>query len=602
MKRSLFTCIVALAVYAVSSAKVVLQEDFSKFTSGSDEAPFKDTPVDVGGTIPSDMTQTPGWAAADVYQAGGVAYIALGNGVLSTPAIDVSANTGAYMVKFRAKGESDGALAIVMDHNDVEGAGILTLSKEWEEYTLAMTKGTVDTKIAFAGMYGAFYVDDIVVDDSGAAIPWALSATEFSRESFTANWEAAKGADSYALNVFTFHFDPVTTVMSREYLLKDKIVEGTSLKVTGIDFGTPYYYTVCGRKNGSMTGESNRVDVLPARVSAPIAYDAVDVADGCFTGSWSESDVATLYDMHVVKIHSAGTTGKYDLINTDFSYLDTDGTVDKPQKELEYRLDGDWEVVMPALAKGMLGLNNQDFSLFDEAMLVSPVYDFSVGGGNVTVAFDAMGRKNMTKGFIAIVHYKSDGSIEYTEQREFDVTEEMASKSFDFTGCKSNSFVVVSSGMLGMLFLDNLRVTVDMNAGENILVPIRSYETVATRCVAGNLGLDEGDTLGYYVNGIYRDKFGYLPEVTSDRSNPVVVSGLAGIKDVEVSSDEPRVVVDGACLRISNPYGARVSVFNVDGRLLMTDVSHDAEVSYAVESAGIYIVRVGDNTVKVVVR
>ncbi|WP_295731756.1 hypothetical protein [uncultured Muribaculum sp.] len=602
MKRSLLTCIVALAACAASSAAVVLQEDFSGFKSGSDGAPFKETSVIVDGIVPPDMTQTPGWTGTDVYQAGGCAYIAVGTGVLTTPSVDVSGNAGSYMVKFRAKGESDGTLAFVMDYNNLEGAAILTFTSEWKEYSVAMNAGSTDTHIAFSGMYGAFYIDDIVVDDGGAAIPVALPAADFTRESFTANWEETVGVDSYALNVFTMRYDPVTTIFSREYLLEGKVVESTSFKVTGIDFGTPYYYTVCGCKDGSITKESNRIEVVPGSVSAPVAYDAVEVGDGRFTGLWSESDVATVYAMHVVKIHTASAAGKYDLVSTDFSYFDTEGTVDKPQKELEYRIDGDWEVVMPAFAKGMLGLNNQDFSLFDDAMLLSPVYDLSVGGGNVTVAFDAMGRKNMTKGFIAIGHYKGDGSFEYLDRREFDVTEDLASKSFDFSGCKSNSFILVSSEMLGMLFLDNLRVTVDMNAGERILVPVRTYETPDTSCVAENLGLDDDDTVGYYVNGIYRDKHGYLPEVTSERSNSVIVSGLSGIEDVNASSGGIAVAVDGRSLRISNPYGAEVSVFTVDGRLLMADGSHDAEVSYAAGAAGIYVVRVGDCVVKIAVR
>lgn len=603
MRQSLLTGIFAVAFYsAPMHAAVVIEEDFSRFVSGSDIAPDKESPVIVDGIVPAELTGTPGWSGMGVYQAGGSAYISAGEGNLATPAMNLSANGGNYKIMFRAKADAASTPLIIMDTQNGSGYGFATLTDEWAEYSMTMNGGTHESVIVFSGMYGGYCIDDIVIDDGGVGIPVLLPATDFTRGSFTANWEETVGADSYALNVFTLRYDPVTTIFKRDYLLEGYIVEGTSHIVEGIDFGTPYYYTVSGRQDGNVTFEQEMpMRAIPEAVSAPVAYAATEVGGDSFTGSWSESDLATVYAMHVVKVHTARRAESYDIVNTDFSYIRTEGTVDKPQKELQYRLDGDWEVVMPALAQGMLGLNNQDFSLFDDAMLVSPVYDLSVGGGHVVISFDAMGRRNMTGGFVAVGRYTDAGGVEYVDRKDFDVTEDMASFHFDFYGGTARSFIIVSSEMLGMLFIDNLRVSVDMNAGESLLVPVRTYDTEYTSCTASNLGLGRDDIAGYYVTGIYRDNAGQFPEVVSAMSNSVVVSGLSGISDTDIDAADVSVTVVGRNIRISNPSGCCVGVCSADGRRIACDCSGASTVNCDELSPGIYIVTVGTQVFKVVV-
>ena len=602
MKPTLLTGIFAFALYSAPlHAAVVIEEDFSGFSKGTDVAPDMGSPVITDGIVPAELTKTPGWSGSGVFQAGGSVYISAGEGSLATPAINLSGNGGNYKIMFRAKADVASTPLLIMDTQNGSGYGFATLTDEWAEYTMTMNGGTHASVIVFSGMYGGDCIDDIVIDDGGVGIPVLLPASDFTRGSFTANWEETVGADSYALNVFTLRYDPVTTIFKRDYLLEGYIVEGTSHTVADIDFGTPYYYTVCGCQGGNVTFEQEQpMRVIPEAVSAPVAYAATDVNADSFTGSWSESDLATVYAMHVVKVHTARQAETYDIVNTDFSYIHTEGTVDKPQKELSGRIDGDWEVVMPAFAKGLLGLNNQDFSLFDDAMLVSPVYDLSVGGGHVSISFDAMGRRNLTGGFVAMGRYTDSGGIEYVERKEFDVTENMTSFHFDFYGGSARSFILMSSEMLGMLFIDNLRVSVDMNPGESLLVPVRTYDTAQTSCTASSFGLGHDDIAGYYVTGIYRDNAGQFPEVVSEMSNSVVVAGLAGIDATSDDDSNVSVTVSGMDIRIANPYGGCVVICSADGRRIVSDCSGDATLTCRVPSAGIYVVTVDGRAFKVI--
>lgn len=67
MKGIAITCLVTLLSATLSQAKVVVSEDFQKFTSGTD------TSADMSAEVTdfNTLTQTEGWTGATVYQAGG---------------------------------------------------------------------------------------------------------------------------------------------------------------------------------------------------------------------------------------------------------------------------------------------------------------------------------------------------------------------------------------------------------------------------------------------------------------------------------------------------------------------------------------------------
>lgn len=87
MKGLTITCLVALLSATLSQAKVVVSENFQKFTSGSENAADMSAEV----TDFDAYTNTGGWTGSTVYQAGGSAYLAIGTGLLTSPAVDLSA-------------------------------------------------------------------------------------------------------------------------------------------------------------------------------------------------------------------------------------------------------------------------------------------------------------------------------------------------------------------------------------------------------------------------------------------------------------------------------------------------------------------------------
>lgn len=86
---------------AGETTTVVLSEDFSKFTAGSEDAPDMTNITTSDGEIMQDYINTYGWSGVNIYQAGGCCFLADGTeALLMTPSIDLSADNGNFEIQF----------------------------------------------------------------------------------------------------------------------------------------------------------------------------------------------------------------------------------------------------------------------------------------------------------------------------------------------------------------------------------------------------------------------------------------------------------------------------------------------------------------------
>ena len=597
MKRFLLSILAATFCAFSVDAKVVLTEDFSAFSAGSDTAPdMSNMMSDFTG-----LTQTPGWSGMYVCQAGGSAYLPAGSNLV-TPALDLSAGGGSFVVTFKAKSDSYPAIVLMSDMY-MSAMGYVEITSEWKEYSITLNNGSPGYQIAIQALYSDFYIDDIVVDDMGVDIPVALPSSNFTKDSFTANWQAVGGAVSYLLDVYTLEYNYETTTFDPVYLFKDKEVEGTSYVVTEGEFDVPYYYEVAAKSGKSVSQKSARVTVFPSadEVAVPVAYDATSIEADKFTAAWSASDIATKYYLSVTKLHTAVTDEVYTFVDTDFSEI-TDGTLDAPRKELEYLFNGDWTANMPVMAEGAVGINNQDINFFGAGCLVSPMLNLAAGDGKVNVSFKALARKGMTKGVLALYNYDSDGNVTVADSKEIALTEEWEEHDFVLEGATGvASTVVFTSEEAGMMFIDDLKATVNLAAGSSMVVPVRTYDVAEQATDVTDLNAADGDKLYYYVTASWavRQQEGVvrqIPEVKSVPSNVVYVELPTGIAAVG-SADGASVSVQGSAITVQNTAQANVAIYAIDGKVVATassDVVYDAPT-------GVYLVVVGDKLFKVAV-
>lgn len=209
--------------------QVLLEEDFSKFTAGSETTPDATDVTDATtGYIADELTNTPGWSGNGVFQAGGCAYIGIvdegtddeDTGFLISSTFDGSGNGGYIVVTFRARVAEEGATDAVefvsIDEDDINESDPMSgvvdynqvaITDQWAEYEVELKSGAANASIQLYAYQSPIYIDDIKVAQTvkiDVPAPEALAATNVTPTSFTANWSAVEGATSYLLTVFSF--------------------------------------------------------------------------------------------------------------------------------------------------------------------------------------------------------------------------------------------------------------------------------------------------------------------------------------------------------------------------------------------------------------
>lgn len=219
------------------TASTVIEEDFSRFSDGSEEAPGEII-VNPNGSyiLSSDMTAQPGWRGLGLRPAGGCVLVApylyddgygdgpmLNDGYISTPATPLG---GTATLTFKAKAKKAGSelwVSICDDYNGPSDSEDFYPTEEWKEYTFVTTEGALDEESYFQfrpTSLGEVFIDDIKVDFVRDRIqaPYGLPATNVSSTEFIANWEET-GAPEYLLSVYSIIPDvnPIVGTISENF-------------------------------------------------------------------------------------------------------------------------------------------------------------------------------------------------------------------------------------------------------------------------------------------------------------------------------------------------------------------------------------------------
>lgn len=205
----------AAAPSLAAETQTLLDEDFAKFSDGSESAPGPEITYENSYHIPEAMTAMPGWTGQGVRPAGGCvslhpwedSYGDTRGGYISTPKIMLD---GTATLTFRAKAAgSDNALLWVALCDDDYGPGDdsfdLEVSAQWQNFTLTASNGSLEMPSYFQFMAeeGIILIDDVKIEFKRDRIgrPYPLHAINNSPTEFVARWEPVNGAEAYLLTV-----------------------------------------------------------------------------------------------------------------------------------------------------------------------------------------------------------------------------------------------------------------------------------------------------------------------------------------------------------------------------------------------------------------
>lgn len=278
---------VTLAQATEPPFKIVVQEDFSLWTKGSESSPYGETEGGKSNNYlinPALMHQS-GWRGNYVYQAGGVAYLKLTDdgvaGHIQTPEM---ALYGVVKLTFRAKilkgKQAKGQLWIALcdntqgpiDNKDVD------LTTEWQEYEMVSTQATFNEQNIFQlqPLDCDVLIDDLVIERQKTTLipPKVLPPLNTSSTSFKARWEASPDARSYLCSIY--YLDMPQDVVSPTTVVEnfDGIKSDAQGRINTADANYPEGWTIDLSSHGTQDVIKSSGDYHSAPQA--LVFDAVN--------------------------------------------------------------------------------------------------------------------------------------------------------------------------------------------------------------------------------------------------------------------------------------------------------------------------------------
>lgn len=583
----------------------VLFEPFDSFSEGTEADPvaFKDD----NGVIPDNATRYPGWRGRGLFQAGGCAYLGSFGadnpqpGYLQTPEMNLSGNGGKFTVTFKAReydfGFGFGAINVTV-YDAVTGSQVYNnyadITSEWSDCSVGFSCGMERCYLRFSSALGEAYIDDIAVVQAAGSIaaPVALGWSGLTDGGFTASWSEVEGADSYLLSVYTGS-------SNRSYIIEDKAVDGLSARVDGIDIYKLCYYVVKAVCAAGVSNESNQVMVLG--LPSPELMEASDITAGGFTARWGLVDRATAYLLTVWQTTTVAEAGTFDIIDEDFSGF-SGGTFAAPAESsaMDQTLDqyigrADWTCHLLAWVDGALGIDNRWIGEYGASWVRSAVFDMSGSDGKVDIAMRHYGQD--IKDFTVSL---CDAKGNIINSHEVASIASWSDDSFTLEGADGECYILISlpSSQSGVLYLDDLRVSRAVAAGDVITVPVIGKEVAKPYASGATMASAEVRVPSWAENEAYSysvrarrlhydsDYVGYAyskPETVQAVARPSQ-SGVAGVDAGGAVS-----VVCGAdgVVAIVAPDGAPFVVSSVSGTVV---ASGSGSATVQLPAHGVYIV------------
>ncbi len=607
---------------------VVLSEDFSKWTAGSEGNPDA-TDIAADSTTMQTYMQTPGWNGFLAYQAGGVAYLGLdevgddGPGTLLTPELNLAATGGVYKLKFRARSanpmqETQALQTWTLDNatGSIINARGYDITSEWTECEMDFTGGGNHSMILLHGMQGMVYFDDfeVIAYDYGIGKPVVEDMALLSLDQISARWTKVENATSYHVALYD--------IDNSVYALPEYDIQSADTTCV-IDFpvvaGTYYRLEVKATDGEHLSPAGTLFGYLaPDAVGTPEALSATDVTDESFTANWNAAPFAYGYEVNVTKHHIAQADGEVVVLTDENFDLMPGGTEEGPQTLVQlnymdkYMQQPGWMVDLGLTGftsddSGILGITNMMADWGIPGFLLSPTFDLSNGGGKVKVEFKAKSFLDDAVLVLSLVNFEEGvpfpgyiGVSVGTEWQEFSYELEGG-----IDGCEIYFLVYDATEGGDIIYFDDLKVSQTLNKDEYIAFPYRKAKTDepnVLQAVIETPGKTAGSFFSYNVNGyfpvtidpVYGDEIMY-----SEASEEVYVDAPDAVKAIDADK-VAKAYVAGDELRIENPAGEPVYIYTVGGALIKADATGNTVVTSRLTQKGVYIVRVGNQAVKVV--
>lgn len=642
--------------------ELILEEDFSKLTTGSIESPNKKVALEIDYEDPAytypwwnfkpQYTHQEHWGVGNAYPAGECLFFnctsdeqgRVDQAHVNTCLVDLSNYDGMGVLEFKARSYDEEHLydGILIEAAETNGMGptwnvsedtalIGQVPAEWTTYRFIFQGLGPSSLFNIVGVGpGQVYIDDIKVYGLKpfVGVPSMTGHSEYKGTSFVANWTAIDGADEYLFTCYSL--DPETG--NPTYVLQDVNCEENNRLVEGVESGEEYYCFVKAVKGEHVSIPSYVYSVYD--LEAPKFTNVERESEWVYRAEWTEVPTADVYNYWAYDDRVADKDGLFYVTYEDFN-----GVTDA-----EGNLTG-WTMFDPNAKsyskyypttlhqQGWFGTNYSPLTDCigicawywytsngrEQSMFESPELDLSKDGGKFTLSVKLAGEVNEftdyegnpvnveTYAAIALFNYNEEtGEYEQVERFDFkDLGSELKEHKAEFTKGSSNSIVGIFALGYGDLYIDDLMITQNYKKGEMLREPF---------LYAQYHGRDGSDPTFITVEiPIHATGYDVHHKVSAvkrqgDAWGNVLREAESAFSDTEylfkTISDIPAVRLNIGSARVE---GELLIVSNPEGEAVNVYALNgttlysgsEKEVSLTLPAAGVYVVKIGDITYKV---
>lgn len=602
------------------TVETVLDKDFSDWTAGTVEAPDEVSVGENEELYDKFFGKDSGWVAHLAYQAGGAMYLGYNEvesndpGYFMTPEYDFSDSKVAYRFRVTAmnvnENSQDQAFQVFfMNQNPGQEGGQMisasALPMQYKEWTTCEWVGNVksDCKNLRAmglGWQGKVLVKNITFEKLiySVATPEGITL-DYADGKLSAKWDAVENAVSYKATAYEVFEENVVEIGS--VTVADPYAEWEMMRSEN---ALRYYVSVvaCNAEEEESYPGTNYAEFPVEEVGDAEALPATNVTANGFTANWKSITDAARTMVFPTQKHKAAEDDWYMILGEEFQNVPIANDMYNPAMVIPMMGMGDMNMYMsragwstdvcfffrlmpemPALV-----LSNMYAAYGMPGYVMSPVYDLSVGSGNVYISGMAMSAADDAVLTFSLVDAAT--GEEYST-KDVEVTTGGTMIEIELADGRPNSmikFVMTDCAEEEMILIPMLSMSVEMKAGEEITGPLNT-EFVAAPATSFDFEypVDENNSYTYSVQGVFGQLVGAQSEIVEVKADG---SGVA-----QVACGNGNVSLRGKVLSVINPDGEKVMVVSADGKVLAS--SSDKELTLD-NISGVVLVKVGNKNYK----
>ena len=374
--------------------------------------------------------------------------------------------------------------------------------------------------------------------------------------------------------------------------------------VKGIEPEYEHYYYVQAIQGDLVSDPTPNVWVDGIVGITPVLDEPTNVSETGFDITWTKFYNAQNYVIDLSKIVNAKEDMQNVVILEEGFDKIVDGTLNAPGMDwnptydfgAKGQCDTHWTAYQAQWVEGMAGTRGVNAWTGMPGFISSPAISLDNNGGafdvelTVQTLYDndeivVMVQKSLDENTQVYKSFKCEGTLgSYTGNVHFD------------EGGLKNCYISVMSMNGCAFFLDHIKITQNLKKGDTVIAPFKIYDAMDNMLSVTDL--PEGSDYGIQVQANGMKDYIYY---TSEKSDVKVVytsvpTGICNVTDNGMSI----ATIDGGVSIAGASNNTRAEVFNMQGQMVNTVVVNG--YTEIMLRGGVYIVKIADKSVKVVVR